>query len=272
MTLLTTAFAQGTHAARPAAASSNNGFYYYETDTGRLFQSTGAAWQQVAASTATDVLTTKGDVLGFSTAPARVPIGADGQVLTADSTQALGLKWAAAGGGGGGNFTLIQDITLAVDTATIDFTAIAGTYKHLRVIGQLRGTLAAVNDNTQLRMNNDSAANYDDQALQGSNTGTSAPVGTGQTQIRIAGLPCANASANSFNNIDVSLACYAGANFKTAVANSGYVGTTGTSSTYVTQQWFGLWRSTAAITRLTFAVAGGGNLKAGSQLTLYGLN
>lgn len=44
--------------------------------------------------------TTKGDLAGYSiTTNARVPVGTDGQVLTADSTQALGLKWAAAGGG-----------------------------------------------------------------------------------------------------------------------------------------------------------------------------
>jgi hypothetical protein len=45
-------------------------------------------------------LTTKGDLHGFSTADARVPIGSDTQVLMADSSQALGLKWAAGGGGG----------------------------------------------------------------------------------------------------------------------------------------------------------------------------
>lgn len=50
MTLLTTAFSRGTHAARPAAAASNNGFYYFETDTGNLFQSSGAAWVQVATT------------------------------------------------------------------------------------------------------------------------------------------------------------------------------------------------------------------------------
>jgi hypothetical protein len=44
----------------------------------------------------TSPLTTKGDTLGYSTVPARVPVGSDGQILTADSTQALGLKWAAA--------------------------------------------------------------------------------------------------------------------------------------------------------------------------------
>lgn len=39
-------------------------------------------------------LTTKGDVWGYSTVDARIPIGSNGQVLTADSAQALGLKWA----------------------------------------------------------------------------------------------------------------------------------------------------------------------------------
>jgi hypothetical protein len=38
--------------------------------------------------------TTKGDLISYDTAPDRVPVGSNGQVLTADSTQALGLKWA----------------------------------------------------------------------------------------------------------------------------------------------------------------------------------
>ena len=38
-----------------------------------------------------ELLTTKGDTHGFSTVNARVPIGIDTTVLTADSTQALGL-------------------------------------------------------------------------------------------------------------------------------------------------------------------------------------
>jgi len=42
----------------------------------------------------TSPLTTKGDVWGYSSADARIPIGTNGQVLTADSAQTLGLRWA----------------------------------------------------------------------------------------------------------------------------------------------------------------------------------
>jgi hypothetical protein len=41
-------------------------------------------------------LTTKGDVYVYDTADQRLPVGSDGQMLTADSTQTPGLKWADA--------------------------------------------------------------------------------------------------------------------------------------------------------------------------------
>jgi len=44
-------------------------------------------------------LTTKGDILTYSTLNARLGVGANDQVLTADSAQALGVKWAASGSG-----------------------------------------------------------------------------------------------------------------------------------------------------------------------------
>jgi hypothetical protein len=53
-------------------------------------------WYTQPASGFTSPLTTKGDILGYNTTNARIPVGADTYVLTADSTQALGVKWAAA--------------------------------------------------------------------------------------------------------------------------------------------------------------------------------
>jgi hypothetical protein len=54
-----------------------------------------------AWTTTSDVtpLTTKGDLFTFTTADARLGVGANGTVLTADSAEATGLKWAAPAGG-----------------------------------------------------------------------------------------------------------------------------------------------------------------------------
>ena len=53
---------------------------------------------QAGGSSGSLPVTTKGDLLGFDSAANRVPVGTNGYVLTADSTQALGLKWAAVTG------------------------------------------------------------------------------------------------------------------------------------------------------------------------------
>jgi len=63
------------------------------------FTATGAATFLPfdVGSASSSPLTTKGDLFGFDTANARIPIGAtNGHTLQVDSTAALGLKWAAA--------------------------------------------------------------------------------------------------------------------------------------------------------------------------------
>ena len=53
-------------------------------------------------------LTTKGDIWVYSTDDTRLPVGTNGQVLSADSTQSAGLKWVDASGGGGGTVTSVS--------------------------------------------------------------------------------------------------------------------------------------------------------------------
>lgn len=83
----------------------------------------------IAAKISSSLFTAKGDVLVATAAgtPTNVAVGADGDVLTADSTQAAGVRWAAPSSGGvgsafsplvdGANAALIFDSTGDVVTA-----------------------------------------------------------------------------------------------------------------------------------------------------------
>lgn len=66
--------------------------------------------------------TTKGDIIVENgSGLARLPVGTNDYVLTADSAEATGLKWAeASGGGSGGQLTLISTTTISGSPTAVD--------------------------------------------------------------------------------------------------------------------------------------------------------
>tara|TARA_R110002020_G_scaffold359816_1_gene572512 strand:- start:4 stop:681 length:678 start_codon:yes stop_codon:yes gene_type:complete len=105
-----------------------------------------------------DLLTTKGDTHGFSSTNARIPIGDNDDVLTADSSEALGLKWAPASGAGSLVFVGQTVLGEAGGTIEVAFTSIAQADVSKMVL-----VLEAPADsqNSQLQINDITTSTYD---------------------------------------------------------------------------------------------------------------
>jgi hypothetical protein len=119
------------------------------------------------------IVDAKGDLIAASAAdtPARLAVGTNGQVLTADSTAATGLAWATTSSGG---LTLISETVASANTA-IDFSSISGSYTNLTLLWH--GLYMSANGSYfGIRANSDSGSNYPNQYFTYE---TTSPIGFG---------------------------------------------------------------------------------------------
>jgi hypothetical protein len=177
-------------------------------DAGILyFVSTGVAiFYDFIQTGAVSPLTTKGDLYGFSTLDARIPIGANGTLLTADSSESLGLKWAAPAGGGGKVLQVVYATygtqvnsttsTYADTNLTATITPTLNTSKVLVIVNQNGCEKRATDTSMMLKLLR-GATDISQMASLGGYTGTTVDLNFGSISTAVLDAP-ATTSATTY--------------------------------------------------------------------------
>lgn len=139
-----TATVQKSASASLALSQYQGGYLYFISASNAVF---------FADAGYTPPLTTKGDLFGFDTTNARIPIGTNGQVLTADSAQSLGLKWATPSTGA---YTLISTTTLSGSSTSISFTSTGYT----QIVAYIYGFYSSSASELTFTLNNNTGTTY----------------------------------------------------------------------------------------------------------------
>jgi hypothetical protein len=199
----------------------------------------------------------KGDLVAGTAADtfARLAVGTNGQVLTADSAEATGLKWATSTSGG--MTQLGSTTTLSGASTTVSFTATG--YNSIQIVVQ--GMTTTNNDYPRMDINGSAGITK----VSGTQNSTAF---TGDHMYMLSG---ANEFKNSggLNSWVVNVYQPDNTSYYKAVdsrsAGQDYL------SNYIAVNQAGIFKSTSAISSVTVTTINGGNSFTGGQIKVYGV-
>jgi hypothetical protein len=278
-----------TATARDAAVTSpQEGNFAFTKDNNSLWYYDGAAWVASGATgdiegvtagigisgggtsgtvTVTNSMATaidaKGDLVAGTGADtfAKLTVGANNTVLTADSAEATGLKWATPSSGGG--MTLINTGGTALSGGSVTISSIPGTYKHLQIIVRSPSSSGA-DVSTNLRFNGDTGSNYN---FLTPTLSENAAVNT----YSMCQVSWVNDSASSSGLVTVDILDYANTTTKKVIITAGIENYQGGGSNLNASRLQSIWNSNAAINEITVLPSGGNTWSTGTVF-VYGVS
>ena len=207
------------------------------------------------------LVTTKGDLVVTTapSTPARLGVGTDGQILTADSASAGGVKWNTSASGG---MTLLST-TPITNVASISITSIDQTYTDLVIVIENAATVGT-NSTIQMQFNSNVTVGqyafslvFDGATAYASNSSNNAVIAVGVTTV---------ANTNSIDAF-IRIPRYTNTTRKVFRMDAAYI--SATSSNQGLSQGLGSFLGSAAITSVQLFPVG--NWTAQGNIYIYGV-
>jgi hypothetical protein len=216
-----------------------------------------SAYDLANGAIAKSIVDAKGDIIAATAADtvSRLAIGANNTVLTADSAEATGMKWATPASGGG--MTLIANGTLS--GTSLDITGIVGTYTDLQ-LQIFNANWGTSDDYLILRFNGLTTSIYWTMS-QGTNNGggSAAFYGAGGAS-RMLLWSGTNWTRTGSNNINLTIPDYTATQRRTVFGSIAGAVSGNDSLAY----WQGFSTNTGALTQITFSTNSGYTFSSGT--------
>lgn len=168
------------------------------------------------------------------------------------------------------DYELIESVFVASNTGSVTFNSLdqyATEYKHLQLRIVARSNSGQQYEDSIIRFNSDTGANYSWHGLTGTGSAAVSNSGVSTTFIpnyRVAG---GSSSANIYGATIVDiLDAYSTTKYKTTRLLQGYYVNVGRVDLFS-----GAWRNTSSITSISIAVTTGTAFVSGSRFSLYGV-
>jgi hypothetical protein len=193
------------------------------------------------------IVDAKGDLIGATAAdtPARLAVGTNGQILTADSTAATGLAWVTPSSGA---YTQIASQSLS-GASQVNFSSISGTYNRLVLVVQDYYPNTSL-ESLCIRFNGDTTSgNY---GVAGTSKGALNYTASGDTLINMNYWGCNNVDNNNMAVVEIEN--YTNTNSHKVV---NYYTLYRRSPDDIIDQGAGRWKNTAAITEVNVRIFAG---------------